>query len=940
MQQTQKLPENLVQIHTSPNSADNYSYFQLPNSLPIVWIHNPNFQKTAFSMAVRAGSYFDPPDYQGLAHLLEHSVFLGSEEFPEKEGFFKFVGDYGGQANAFTSDSYVVYFFDIDSNAFSEGVQRFAGFFTRPLFLQEAVSKERNIVQSEFDMNIKHELRKFFDLKREIANPDFPGHLLSIGTKDTLSDSPKPISQAISAHFEKYYVAQNLSLAIASPIPLEQVYPQLLEEFGAIQSGQELPLDSLKMPLYGEEVPLLLRVKSLEAQRDLRISFELPFSREARDEEHMSFIAHTLGHEAEGSLIDILRKQNLALELSAGISQAAPHANFDELTISIGLTEDGLKQWQTIAGSVYELVAKLKNFDYAQLIQEAKIIAKSHFDSAEQRAPTELAIHTSNLMQEYTEDKIPSMLLASQIPQALNEKRLKQLMSSIDPARSMVFVVSEDQQTNQQTEFYKTDYSSTKISLEEIDKWRKQGASLLQDYQPPQPNPFIVEGQASDADAEIEPTGFVPFPATGQINYLMDENKSLWLADKVFPTSQGYLQICLSNKDLVGDRRAKLGLKLLAQLFDKHLESELYDAKVAGYNLSIYAGSSRLCWDISGFPEKLDLVAETLVDSWLEFQPQFPSFSSIHRQYKDDVENLQKRSALQQLFSRLQLVLNPLEVSPEESLKLLGTDEDFWQFFLPFVKQLKNQLDVRIFYYGQQQGFEASKVYTAANKLGTVQQWIKPYRHVRQLQHSPKNLLLDAKIPHPDTAVIYYKQEPEPSYTNLALNYLLGDAMSERFFASLRTEQELGYVVYTTSYSSRDWPGTLMAVQSNRASASEVKQAVEKFLANFQPKAEEFATRKESVITQITENPKGIGNQARYFYREIDRMNADFDYRQSIIKALEQLDFADFSIFLRKFKERPGLWLFTEYESSLEIPKDQLLLEEELPLSSSSFVYD
>ena len=938
-QKTQaQLPENLIQITTSPNSSDNYSYFQLANSLPIVWIHNPNFQKTAFSMAVRAGSYFDPPEYQGLAHLLEHSVFLGSEKFPEKEGFFKFVGNYGGQANAYTSDSYVVYFFDIDSNAFKEGTERFAGFFTRPLFQQEAVSKERNIVQSEFDMNSKHELRKFFDLKRQVYNPEFPGHLLSIGTKDTLDDTPHPISKAISDHFATYYVAQNLSLAIASPLPLEQVYPLLLEEFGAIKSGQELPLDSLQMPLYRKQVPLLVKVKTFEVQRDLRIFFEIPFSRKNHDEENLGFIAHTLGHEAEGSLIALLREKNLALELSAGISQAAPHANFDELSINISLTESGLQEWQAIAGAVYELVARLKDFEYKKLIQETKIIAKAHFDSAEQRTPTELAIHASNLMQEYPKDTIADMLLASQIPQALNQTQLKQIINKIDPSRSMVFIVSQDQQTDKQTDYYKTDYSEEKISLEDIAQWRKKGKDLLQNYQPPQPNPFIVEDQTNEASEETGAIGYVEFPNAQQINYHQDEHKSLWLAEKVFPTANGYLQICLSNTDLIGNRKASIALKLIAELFDKHIESQLYDAKVAGYSIGINASSSKLCWNISGFPEKLDLVSQTLVKSWLAFEPEFASFSSIHRQYKDDVENLAKRSALQQLFSSLNLILNPLSMSPQETLDLLGKSEDFWKFFLPFVTQLKSQLDVRIFYYGHNETFQANNLYAAASKLGKVQKWIKPYRFVRQINQAQQKLYMDAQIAHPDTALIYYIQEPQPSYETLALNYLLGDAMSESFFASLRTEQELGYVVYTTSYSSQDWPGIIMAVQSNRASASEVKESVEKFLKDFQMSVEEFEKRKLSVLTQITENPKGIDNQARYFYREIDRMNEDFDYRQSIINALTKIDFADFSIFLRKFKERTGLWLFTESEKSLEVAKSQTLIPEDLPLSSSSFI--
>ena len=52
--------------------------------------------KAAASMAVNAGHFDDPADRQGLAHFLEHMLFLGTDQFPDSGSFNNFVSQAGG----------------------------------------------------------------------------------------------------------------------------------------------------------------------------------------------------------------------------------------------------------------------------------------------------------------------------------------------------------------------------------------------------------------------------------------------------------------------------------------------------------------------------------------------------------------------------------------------------------------------------------------------------------------------------------------------------------------------------------------------------------------------------------------------------------------------------------------------------------------------------
>lgn len=47
--------------------------------------------QAACALSVSVGSYSDPPDIQGLAHFVEHMVFMGSEKYPKENDFDSYI---------------------------------------------------------------------------------------------------------------------------------------------------------------------------------------------------------------------------------------------------------------------------------------------------------------------------------------------------------------------------------------------------------------------------------------------------------------------------------------------------------------------------------------------------------------------------------------------------------------------------------------------------------------------------------------------------------------------------------------------------------------------------------------------------------------------------------------------------------------------------------
>lgn len=132
-----------------------YQHSVLENGLRVVNIWDPNTTQAAVSLAVTVGSFSDPKGFDGLAHLLEHSMFLGSKGFPQRSGFDAWLAQHGGSSNAYTAEEQTVYYASVNSKALEECLERYADIFEAPLFNASWIWDEVQAVNSEHNKNRK-----------------------------------------------------------------------------------------------------------------------------------------------------------------------------------------------------------------------------------------------------------------------------------------------------------------------------------------------------------------------------------------------------------------------------------------------------------------------------------------------------------------------------------------------------------------------------------------------------------------------------------------------------------------------------------------------------------------------------------------------------------------------------------------------------------------
>ncbi|MEK9766487.1 MAG: insulinase family protein, partial [Thalassolituus sp.] len=220
------------EVISSP--ADSYSYrsMELENGLKVLLVSTPGADKASAALSVSVGSMDDPEGREGLAHFLEHMLFLGTEPYPEPDEYQQFIRQSGGAHNAFTSYAQTTYFFDVDNEQLNGALDRFAPFFISPTFNEAYVDREKNAVHAEYSSNLKEDGRRIFSAQKMAMNPEFPFARFSTGNLDTLSDrADSKIRDELIEFYQTHYSSDRMALVIAGDYELDQLANQARDLF-------------------------------------------------------------------------------------------------------------------------------------------------------------------------------------------------------------------------------------------------------------------------------------------------------------------------------------------------------------------------------------------------------------------------------------------------------------------------------------------------------------------------------------------------------------------------------------------------------------------------------------------------------------------------------------------------------------------------------------
>jgi insulysin len=299
-------PSNKIfeDLQISPNDQRSYRHLILSNQLNVLLIHDSLTEKCSACCDVEVGSLADPDDIQGLAHFLEHMLFMGTNLYPQENEYSIFINTHGGYSNAYTSIENTVYYFEIQNNSFENALNIFSTFFWCPIFDDSAVGRELQAVDNENTKNLQADNWRTYQLLKSLAHPNHPLNKFSTGNLETLKTIPDQLGinlrERLLQFHQEHYSANLMTLVLYGNQSLDQLQHWAEEKFtpivnknlkktpppsaapavassDAAAGGSHTPAPP---PFGPEQLGVMIEVVPVKDLKDLEIYVPLPAIRE------------------------------------------------------------------------------------------------------------------------------------------------------------------------------------------------------------------------------------------------------------------------------------------------------------------------------------------------------------------------------------------------------------------------------------------------------------------------------------------------------------------------------------------------------------------------------------------------------------------------------------------------------------------------------------
>lgn len=161
-------------------------------------------------------------------------IFMGSEKYPNENDFEQYVQNAGGFFNANTHLEETIFYFGISEEYLDGALDRFSEFLKAPLMLKEAMTRERESIESEFLAAKSNEISCCGQFLWSLGEPTHPCSIFSWGNSKTLKDNIDDDVLHKKAHdfWERHYSAHRMYICLlSSSLSLDDLQVFLLFEF-------------------------------------------------------------------------------------------------------------------------------------------------------------------------------------------------------------------------------------------------------------------------------------------------------------------------------------------------------------------------------------------------------------------------------------------------------------------------------------------------------------------------------------------------------------------------------------------------------------------------------------------------------------------------------------------------------------------------------------
>lgn len=907
-------PSSDTTLNKHPLDQSEYRRFVLGNGLKVLLVSDPRFNKSAAAVHVGVGSLSNPKDRMGLAHFLEHMLFMGTEKYPEVDDYLNYVNENGGSRNAYTTEDHTAYYFEINHQAFEGALDRLAQFFISPLFTAPWPERELNAVHSEHQKNLENDSRRKSQVQRSFYREDHPANTFSTGSLETLEN----ISRDELLDFHKnQYSANRMSLTLLGNTSLDSLEQSARLYFAPIADKKLPPVRYDPVYLAKKETFRLISIEPIKELRSLELEFPLPLPLRAHyQSKPASLISSLIGHEGEGSLLALLKQKGLATGLSSGGYDITN--DYGAFSINVELTPKGLENYRDIVRLCLSYIALLDQEEYPSYYF-GELKSKAQLDEIYSDRG-EGSGYASRLVRQVADSPLEIAERVNYIYDREDPEVYQQILSFLHPDNMLVTLMAQGVATTSTEPHYGTQYSYV-----EDDPFYGELLEIAPDsaLHLPARNPFIP----SQAAIPNRPQRDDAIPT----KLLDEEGLVLYhVEDFEFLRPKVTLHYKLRFPAELMSLRRKVLLDTYTASVNESLNELSYPAHIAGLSYSFGSGYEGAYFTVSGYDESAPRLFDNVLDHMQNPRLSEERFNALKDRIVRDLRNFPKQDAFRIAQFHNDEVHNRLNYRPADRLAIVEelTLADIQQF----AAELYGQVFIEALVHGNISGEKTIELTRRLQQQLGVQTIDRQatFTQTYLTQPDPEEFVRVEKLEVNNSCFWREYDAGSNSPHNRAIALILQGFMRAPFFTEMRSNQQLGYTVWSGPSTQRDNFNLYFIIQSATHPADILEDRSDAFIATYPEQfralpADNFTALKNAAAEEIKKKAKSIGEKAGKFNRLAFDFDGDFARDQKTLTELATITQEEVASFLYQVLDtetrrmRTTLTFAKEHQATREI---------------------
>ena len=240
----------LVLLMPSTIFANPHQYV-LDNGLKLIVKEDHRSPVVVSLIWYKAGSIDEVNGETGVAHVLEHMMFKGTEKVPSGE-FSKRIAAVGGRDNAFTSRDYTAYFQQLHKRHLPLAMELESDRMRNLVLTKEEFAKEINVVMEERRLRTDDNPHALvYEKMMAVAFQSHPYRRPVIGWMNDLENMRVADAQK---WYDRWYAPNNAILVVVGDVNAKDTFDLANKFYGAIEPHQLTPLAERKPQLEPTQV--------------------------------------------------------------------------------------------------------------------------------------------------------------------------------------------------------------------------------------------------------------------------------------------------------------------------------------------------------------------------------------------------------------------------------------------------------------------------------------------------------------------------------------------------------------------------------------------------------------------------------------------------------------------------------------------------------------